>query len=148
LYSLFGMPKRIFTSGGHLSSLEIDVEDVASSILDFEVEGRTLPVQLHQDFLQRPPARGCAIIGDEGKILMSLSNLTLERFDGTGLLAEKLSFGGFSRNEMFVSEMRHFFDCIAGCAVPLSSLRDGAQSLRMALAAKESLASGRVVCLS
>src|SRR5882762_11946682 len=36
IYSLFGVPKRIFALGGHLSSLEIDVEDVASSLLDYE----------------------------------------------------------------------------------------------------------------
>src|SRR5205823_6534316 len=43
LYWLFGLPRRIFTVGGHFSSLEIDVEDVASSILEFVVAGRPAP---------------------------------------------------------------------------------------------------------
>ncbi len=144
LFWLFGMPKRIFTSGGRLSSLELDVEDVASSILEFEVEGHKVPVHLHQDYVQRPPSRGCKIIGDEGTIAMSLTNLTVERYDSKGQLAEKLSFEGFPRNDLFVSEMKHFFDCIEGRASPVVSLRDGAQSLRMALAAKASMDSGEV----
>jgi predicted dehydrogenase len=63
-------------------------------------------------------------------------------------LAEKLAFDGLPRNELFMAEMKHFLDCIGGRAQPLVSLRDGAQSLRMALAARESLGSGQVVCLA
>ena len=148
LYWLFGMPRRIFTLGGHLSSLEIDVEDVACSVLDFEVNGKKVPVLLHQDYLQRPPARGCTIVGEKGKIIMSLSDLRVERYDSMGRLAERQSFEGMARNDLFVAEMRHFLDCVGGRTTPLVSFRDGAQSLRMALAAKQSLETGQVVKLS
>ena len=147
LYWLFGLPRRIFTVGGHLSSLEIDVEDVACSVLECVVNGRKLPVLLHQDYLQRPPSRGCTIIGEEGRIVMSLSELRVDRYDSQGRLAQRESFEGFGRNELFLAELRHFLDCIGGGATPLISLRDAAQSLRMALAAKESLESGQVVQL-
>jgi predicted dehydrogenase len=147
LYWLFGLPRRIFTLGGHLSSLEIDVEDIACSVLDFQVNGRKLPVLLHQDYLQRPPSRGCTIVGEEGKIVMNLSELKVDRYDSQGRLAQRESFEGFARNELFLAELRHFLDCIGGRAAPLISLRDGAQSLRMALAAKESLETGQVVHL-
>jgi len=147
LYWLFGLPRRIFTLGGHLSSLEIDVEDVASSLLEFEVNGRLLPVQLHQDYVQRPPSRGCEVIGDEGKIRMSLSALTFDRYDSNGGLAEHHSFESFQRNELFLDELKHFLDCVQGKATPLVSLGDGAQSLRMALAAKHSLETGEIVKL-
>jgi predicted dehydrogenase len=147
LYWMFGLPHRIFTLGGHLSSLEIDVEDVACSVLDCEVNGRKVPVLLHQDYLQRPPARGCTIVGEEGKIVMSLSELKVDRYDSQGRLAQHQSFEGFARNELFLAELRHFLDCIGGHATPLISLRDGAQSLRMALAAKDSLKTGQIVDL-
>jgi predicted dehydrogenase len=147
LFWLFGMPKRVFTSGGHLSSLELDVEDVASTILEFEAEGHKMPVHLHQDYVQRPPTRGCKIVGDKGKIVMSLTNLTLEQYDNKGQLADKISFEGFARNDLFVSEMQHFLDCIDGRTKPLITLRDGAQSLRIALAAKASLTSGQITLL-
>ena len=34
LYWLFGLPKRVFALGGHLTRLEVDVEDIASILLE------------------------------------------------------------------------------------------------------------------
>ena len=42
LYWLFGMPRRVMAMGGHLSSLEIDVEDTASILMECVVDGRRL----------------------------------------------------------------------------------------------------------
>lgn len=148
LYWMFGLPRRVFTLGGHLSSLDVNVEDVASSLLDFEVDGQPVPVQLHQDYVQRPASRGCVVLGDEGKIVMSLSGLSLDRYDSDGQLAEHHSFEGFSRNDAFLAEMNHFLDCVNGKAAPFITLRDGAQSLRIALAAQRSLTTGQIVELA
>ncbi len=148
LYWLFGLPRRIFTVGGHYSSLEIDVEDVASSVLEFTVGGRPVPIQVHQDYLQRPPARGCMILGDAGKVVVDLRATSLTRYDATGLVAESHDFTTFQRNEMFVQEMDHFLACTRGEAQPIVSVEDGAQSLRMALSARESMRTGKVVELS
>lgn len=145
VYWLFGPPRRVFALGGHLSSLEIDVEDVASALFECVVDGRAVPVHVHQDYLQRPPARGCKVIGDAGKILVDLQELSVTVFDAQGGLAEASDFAGFQRNELFLREAEHFLACIKGEETPKVTVRDGAQSLRMALAAKESLATGRVV---
>ena len=64
LYALFGVPRRLFALGGHWSHLEIDVEDAASTLMEFQFGGRLLPVHLQQDYIQRPPvaaARSSAI---------------------------------------------------------------------------------------
>ncbi len=92
LYWFFGMPKRVFTLGGHLSSLEIDVEDVASSLLEYELEGKHVPVHIHQDYVQRPPSRSCKIIGDSGKILLDLNALTVSVYDSQGRQVENTHF--------------------------------------------------------
>jgi predicted dehydrogenase len=141
LYWLFGLPSRLYAVGGHLSSLEIDVEDVASVLMDCG----GIPVHLHLDYVQRPPSRTLQVIGDAGKILIDLRASTLHHFGGDGALLDALSFEGFERNQMFIDELKHFLNCIDGKEKTLISLRDGAQSLRMALAAKESIASGTVV---
>jgi predicted dehydrogenase len=141
----FGAPRRLFAVGGHLSSLEIDVEDVASVLMECRADGRAIPVHLHLDFVQRPPARTCEIVGDAGRIDADLRALTVTLWDREGRLAERRSFEGFERNRMFLDEMSHFLDCIAGRATPLVPVREGARSLRTALAVLESLASGRVV---
>jgi hypothetical protein len=49
---------------------------------------------------------------------------------------------------MFVDETRHFLASVDRHAAPVVTLRDAAQSLRMALAAKESLEHGVVVTMA
>jgi predicted dehydrogenase len=145
VYWLFGMPRRLFTLGGHLSSLDIDVEDTASILMECVVDGRAVPVHVQQDYVQRPPSRTCQVIGDAGKIMVDLRALTVEVFDSQGKLAEDAHFEGLQRNQLFLDEMRHFLACLQREQSSLVTVRDGAQSLRMALAAKESLATGQVV---
>ena len=79
---------------------------------------------------------------------MDLNALTLRCYNEQGLPSEEASFEGFQRNQLFVDELAHFLACVRGEERPLVSLEDGQQSLRMALAAKESLETGRVVELS
>jgi predicted dehydrogenase len=148
LYWLFGLPRQVFALGGHLSSLEVDVEDVASILMSFVVNEQPMPVHLHQDYVQRPPSRTLQIVGDSGTIRANFHTLTVEHFDGSGQLAETTTIPKFERNQLFLDELVHFFACIEGKEKPLVSLRDGAQSLRMALAAKESLETGKVIQLS
>lgn len=147
LYWLFGLPRRLFALGGHFSRLEVDVEDTADVLLEFQAEGRSLPVSLHLDYLQRPPSRGCKVIGDAGKILLDFPTASVTVYDADGQEAEKTVFADFQRNEMFLAEIRHFLQALQGEPHDLVSLRDGIQSLRMALATKESLASGKIVDL-
>lgn len=147
LYSLFGMPRRLFALGGHLSRLEIDVEDTASILMECIADDRPLPVHIHQDYLQRPPSRTCQIIGEAGKILIDFIALSVRVFGNNGVLTEDISFEGFQRNQLFMAELEHFLECLKGTQSPLVTVRDGAQSLRIALAAKESLATGRLVVL-
>lgn len=147
LYWMFGLPKQVFTLGGHLSSLEIDVEDTASIMMDFMIDQRMVPVHLHEDYVQRPPTRTCHVIGDQGKILVDLRALTVNVFDGNGDLALSESYEGLERNQLFLDEMAHFLACIRGEEEPMVSIYDGAQSLKMALAAKTSLVQGRPLAI-
>jgi predicted dehydrogenase len=145
LYWLFGLPRRLLTLGGHLSYLEIDVEDTADSLMECMLDGQPVPVNLHQDYLQKPLSRFCEIYGEMGKIRMDLRTLTVTVFDGQGNQVEAVSFGDFQRNQLFLDETKCFLDCLQGKSTSLVDLRTAKQSLRMALAAKESLATGKVI---
>jgi len=148
IYSLCGLPRRVAALGGHVSSLQIDVEDVASSLFDCTIAGRSVPVHLHQDFLQRPPVRNCELIGDAGKMTVDFNLPSLLTYDSSGQLVNERTFSDFHRNDMFEAETRHFIDCVRDGTQPLISVRDGAQSLRMALAVKKSLQTGGYVNLN
>jgi predicted dehydrogenase len=145
LYWLFGMPRRVFALGGHLSSLEVDVEDTADILMECVMDGHPFPVSLHQDYLQNPSNRSCEIIGNAGKIMVDIRALTVDVFDAQGKHVEASSYEGFQRNQLFLDELKCFLDSMQGKQTPLVNLREGAQSLRMALAAKESLTTGKVV---
>ena len=147
LYWLFGMPKRIFTLGGHLSNLEVDVEDTADILMESAGGDRPFPISLHQDYVQNPPQRSCELVGDSGKILVDIRLLKVDVFDRLGNATETSSYEGFQRNQLFLDELTGFLDGMEGKRSELVSLRDGAQSLRMALAAKESLATGKIVAM-
>jgi predicted dehydrogenase len=140
LYSLFGLPSRIYAIGGHWSDLEIDVEDTASILMECAVAGRPLPIQLHQDYLQSPSSRQCEVIGDCGRAVMDLHALTVTVFTRDHATPDVHSFSGFQRNQLFIDQITHFLECVKERRRPIVDLTDGLQSLRMALAAKKSIA--------
>jgi predicted dehydrogenase len=148
VYWFFGLPVSIYTLGGKLSALEIDVEDTATSLIQYDgVRGR-FPIVLHQDYVQRPPTRRIKIIGDIGGASVDLMNNQLVIFDSEGRVGETWDGNAYQRNDMFCAQMKHFLDCIFNRCSPVVSLSDGVQSLRLALAAKESLKLGEVIQLS
>lgn len=148
IYALFGLPRRMFALGGHFSNLEVDVEDTASVLMEAVVDGVPVPVHVHQDLLQRPPRRTYDIYGESGRATLDLRASTVTRYGADGSVAESKSFEGFERNTMFLDELRHFLACMRGEETPLVSVRDGVQSLRMALAARTALETGRVMELT
>ena len=54
---------------------------------------------------------------------------------------------GFERNTLFLDEMRHFINIVKGAAIPLCTLEDGVQALRLALAALHSSETRQLVSL-
>src|SRR5207248_10265244 len=98
--------------------------------------------------LQRPASGSCEAIGDEGKVLVDFRTLSLTRYDSQGNAAVVQRWDGFKRNQLFTDELRHFLDCVETRRKPITDLGDGVSSLRMALAARESMASGKVVELA
>ncbi len=139
---LLGMPRRVYAVGGQLSRLETDVEDSVSILLDCEFEGRPLPLHIHLDYLQRPPQRVCEIVGDAGRLRYDYYANEVVVYDTEARTTEITTFHQFQRNQMFIDELNHFLDCIAGNAEPLIDLHEGRRSVLISLAAHASLNSG------
>jgi predicted dehydrogenase len=142
------MPRRIFALGGHLSDLDVDVEDTASLLMECAIGNTIVPVHVHQDYVMQPPARSCQVIGEDGRINVDLRANTLELVDASGQARETRSFPEFQRNDMFMDEMSRFLACVRGETTPMVTLQEGARSLRVALAARESIDRRGVVTLS
>ncbi len=145
LYSIFGVPSRVYAVGGHWSDLEIDVEDTASSLMEVPWDGRLLPIQLHSDYLQSPPNRQTEVIGDRGRAVMDLNAQTVSVFQRNVPQPQVFRVENFDRNNLFLDQTRHFLHCVQTREKPVVDLADGLQSLRMALAVKESIATHHTV---
>ena len=148
LYSIFGKPTRIYSVGGHWSDLEVDVEDTASSLMEVPFDGRILPIQLHTDYLQSPPNRQCEVIGDHGRVIMDLHAQTVTTYMRNNLTPEIFKIENFDRNNLFLDQARHFLDCVKTREKPVVDIADGIQSLRMALAIKQSIAEHKPIDLA
>jgi predicted dehydrogenase len=147
LYWYFGMPESIYCLGGKLSHLEIDVEDTATSLMQYSGPHGNFPVALHQDYLQRPPVRTFKVVGEGGIAQVDLIRNYLLIYNAEGDIVEQSDGKDFKRNDMFLAQMKQFLASVAGQTKPMVNLWDGTQSLRLALAAKESMTSQSVIFL-
>jgi len=134
---LFGPLRAVTASGGRLSDLEIDVEDT----VDASFDGAT-PVRVTQTFARRPARRSIRVAGARGSVRL---DLLTGHVDVDGVVAAPPALGGYSRNDMFVEEARHFLACLSGTERPAVPLDEGIEVLRVALAVKEALGSRRRV---
>jgi predicted dehydrogenase len=87
------------------------------------------------------------VIGDRGKAILDLSALSVTVHDYGGGAPVVHSFQRFDRNQLFLDETRHFLQCVEKRTRPIVDLHAGMESLRIALAAKESIATSKVVAL-
>lgn len=146
LISFFGMPKSVYAVGGKLSDLDIDVEDVVSILMKYEIDGVEIPISIKEDYLQDPPTRKCKIVGTEGHIEFDLLESELLLYDNNGKLVYTQTYQ-FERNDMFLEEMKIFLNAVNGYKEETISIFDGIKSLRVALAVKQSIEDDKVVYL-
>ena len=145
---LFGMPSKVYAVGGHLSRLEVDVEDSVSVLMTCRDSGRSVPVHLHLDYLQRPPQRICEVIGDLGKVRYDYYANQVEFQDLSTLSLQSFRFEHFDRNEMFLDELRHFLGCLDKGEQPMVDVREAVRSLKIGLAAATSIETGEAIKVS
>jgi predicted dehydrogenase len=151
---LLGDVESLWSFNGHVSPLAIDVEDVAEIGLRFTngaVGGA------HVNYFQRPPVHRLEIVGTgatlrwdnaDGILQFSRFPTPFGSFSPEPLAPVMETFSppeGFERNQLFVTQTRHFIAVARGESESVCTLDDGVQALRLALAAYESQRTGRRV---
>lgn len=143
VHALFGAPHVLAATGGRLSDLELEVEDVASTLLEVHREGASpLPVLLHQDFVQRPTRRSVRVVGTGGVVEWNLAEARLARWDARGVIAEERSWAGRPRRQLFLDQLREFLGHVEHGTRPEADLRAGRAALETALEIRASLGRG------
>jgi len=99
---------------------------------------------IHLDMVQRRPRRLCRIVGTEGALEWEASSDSVRLFSAADRTECDLWSGGpVDRNEMYLQELQHFLDCVAGRRQPLITGEDGRRVVKVALAAIASSRTGR-----
>jgi predicted dehydrogenase len=142
---LFGDISALWAFTGKLGDLELDVEDTAEIGLQFQ--SGTLG-SVHLDYNQRLPAHRLEIIGTRGTIHWDNADGAVQLYQAepagenaptweTFVMPE-----GFTRNDLFLAEMRHFVSVARGEADPACTLEDGLRALEIVAAAHQSSQTG------
>jgi predicted dehydrogenase len=143
---MFGEVEQLWAFTGKISNLEINVEDYAEIGLRF---ANGAVGNLHLDYFRRPPEHRLDIIGSEGTIEWRAETGVTRLFRPVANAWESyLPPQGFSRNDLFLAEMRHFLETVSGDCPPLVTLEDGEKSLILANAVLASAKSKKLIHLS
>jgi predicted dehydrogenase len=140
---MVGEVESVSAQVGHLSDMEIDVEDVAEIILQF-TNGAIGSV--HLDMVDRATTRMCRIIGSKGTLVWDGIHHSVCRFSTIENRWLSLQLAStLDCNEMYIAELRHLFDCVRGNRTPTVSGEAARRVLEIALATKQSSHDQQVV---
>jgi len=145
LYWLFGNVKGVISISGKYSDLELDVEDLSASILKFK---NGVIAELHLDYFQQPNSRKCKIIGTHGTITWDEdTNLVKVYHIKNKRWKISLNQSKYDNNQEYVDEIKHFLRCITKKEKSINDLKQGIDTLKIALAIKKSSKNKRMVNL-
>lgn len=148
---LLGKPVKVACAARKVSSLEVDTEDTAGILIDFE--GGAL-ANVHLDFVRQDYARGCEMHCEKATLVWRLewrsgrSTLEERTFDPAHperIKSRMLLDVPWDANDMYVEEMKAFVEAAEGRRKASPALQEGALALRLALRALESSEKGRTV---
>ena len=137
---LFGEIQWVNATLCKQSSLEIDVEDTAHLTLGFAADAGAVPViaTLNMDFVRQDTVRYCIAIGDAGTLRWDGIAGKVEFFEKSGNGWQVLFEQPTKRDDSYLTEWRHFLDCINEGTPSLISGEDGLAVLRITEAARQS----------
>jgi predicted dehydrogenase len=142
LHWIFGPFDRVFAVGGHVTDLEIDVEDSVTYLLRSQ-EG--VGVRAHLDYIQRPKRAGVVVTGTGGQVAWDYQRNELRSQPARSDAEPLVDRAPFDRNEMFLDLMADFLASIRLGRAPRTTLADAAAVLALVDAVKESLRTGAAV---
>lgn len=132
LRMLFGEAEvigAVLTDDGPLG---LEVAECADLVLRF---GGEVTAAVHLDFWAQPPVHRLEIVGTRGTLAWNHVAGTLDRWDADAEEWSRTTIPGVAgRDELFVSEVRHFLDVVAGTTAPRCDIDDGIAAVELCVA--------------
>tara|TARA_A100001388_G_C28763650_1_gene499326 strand:- start:1204 stop:2247 length:1044 start_codon:yes stop_codon:yes gene_type:complete len=142
---LFGLPETVYAKGGKLSNLKLDAEDSVCLLTNFNFNDKLIPISFSIDLLSWPSKKTIDIVGDKGSLSADLSENKIILSDIKTKKQEIIDFSNITRNDIFISQMRHFLDFYHKKCPPLVDIYEAQKSLIFAFAAKQSLKEEKII---
>ena len=142
LFWLFGKVERVYAIGGKLTTLGIDVEDTALISL---LTRTGISIQLRMDYWRKPSVRTMSIIGEKGEINWDYYKGEILLSDRKGNIELFKTSKTWDRNCLFLKTMKDFLNAINNKSQPRTTLKDGIDVLKIAIAAKNSIKFGKAI---
>ena len=131
LYWFFGNVKEVFSLTGKFSNLRIKADDLSTIILKFK---NNIVGEVHLDYFQRPGIRSCKIIGEKGTIYWNSDDNEVKFYSTKEKKwIKKLITKKYDKNQEYVNEVVHFLDCVKKRKKSLNDLKQGIETLQIAL---------------
>jgi predicted dehydrogenase len=138
-----GEVQAVFCSAGHLSSLDIDTEDVAILICRHASGAMS---EIHLDYVQRTYERGCQIAGELGSVFWDFTAREVRWYNATNKKWTTYPQPEtWELNQMYVDEMKHFLECLEDKRSTMLPIPDAAALMRVVFAAKASAEQGQMM---
>ncbi len=126
---LFGDVGSLSAFTGNISDLDLEVEDAAEITMHFK---SGCIGSIHLDYFQRPPAHWLEITCDSGLIKWDNATGFTSVYKANNGTPELITLPeAFSRNNLFIDEIKHFLELIKGIAVSRCTLDDGIKALEL-----------------
>jgi predicted dehydrogenase len=137
--------QSVFCSAAHLSSLEIETEDVALLVCR-HVSGAMS--EIHLDYVQRTYERGCQIVGELGSVFWDFNARTVRWYNAANKEWSVYSQpAAWEINQMYVDEMKHFLECLSENRATTLPIPEAAAVMRIVFAAKASAEQEKMVAV-
>jgi|TARA_B110001450_G_C17583057_1_gene465784 predicted dehydrogenase len=98
--------KKIRSLSSKVSQLKLDVEDTLNSFFLFVDKKKEVICNLHLNYYEQPGKRQISLIFENSKILADLNNRKITYEKNSHKKVEKFNF---TRNDLFMSEIKYFF---------------------------------------
>ena len=146
---IFGEVRSVQAMVARQSSLEIDVEDTADLLFQFDSvgDGAGVACSLHLDFVRRDSVRTCTAVGASGTLRWNGIAGTVEQYLAETGAWETVFSAGLNRDATYIAQWSHFLQCVEGAESPCVTGQDGLSVLRMLEAAREAAITGRRIDL-
>lgn len=145
LHLLVGPFASVFAVGGHLSELELDVDD---SVTFTAATPDQVAATAHLDYLQRPKRSTIEVHGTAGRACIDLVAGEIRHRSNARGAVEETEVRAVERNDLFLATMADFLAARRSGDEPRCGLREALEVLALTDAIRTSMSSGASVALA